>query len=208
MEKKVYSNKSVLDAARDRISMLFDNFDDINVSVSSGKDSTVLYYLCLQEAIKRNRKIIVFFLDQEAEYENSIKIIEQQMDHKNVIPAWYQVPIYMTNSTSYSEYFLYAWGENEKWMREKNKNISIKEIKEEYPKRFYDFFEWYESKNKNAAYLVGLRAEEGIIRYRACTKYEGWNKIKWSTTQNNVNKFYPIYDWTVYDIWKFIFICI
>jgi len=204
---KVYDNtKNVLEAARERISMLFDNFEDINVSISSGKDSTVLYYLTLQEAIKRNRKIIAFFLDQEAEYQASIDIIKISMKHPNVIPAWYQVPILMTNSTSYSEYFLNAWGENEKWIRDKDK-LAIHKIdeKENLPKRFYEFFSWYENKNPNAAYLVGLRAEEGIIRYRAVTKNSGWNGFKWSTISNDVNKFYPIYDFTVYDVWKFIY---
>jgi len=202
---KVYNpNINVLDAARERISMLFDNFETINVSISSGKDSTVQYYLALQEAIKRNRKINVFFLDQEAEYQNSIDIIKISMVHPNVIPQWYQVPLYMTNSTSYSDYFLYAWGEGEQWIRDKDE-IAIKEINEDYPKRFYEFFPWYENKNPNAAYLVGLRAEESITRYRAVTKFDGWNGLKWSTMSGNVKKFYPIYDWSVYDVWKFIY---
>lgn len=202
---KVYNpKKNVYVAATERISFLFDSFETINVSVSSGKDSTVLWHLALQEAIRRDRKIHVFFLDQEAEYKSSIDIIKIQMDHPNVIPFWYQVPCYMTNATSYKDYFLYAWGENEKWMREKDE-MAIKEIDEEYPKRFYEFFPWYESKNKDAAYLVGLRAEEGIIRYRAVTKFPGWNGIKWGTVTNGAKKFYPIYDWTVYDVWKYIY---
>jgi predicted phosphoadenosine phosphosulfate sulfurtransferase len=201
---KLYRNESVLEASRERISMLFDNFETINVSVSSGKDSTVLYHLCLQEAIRRNRKITAFFQDQEAEYENSIVVIRKMMNHPNVIPAWYQVPIFMTNATSYSEYFLYAWGPGEKWMREKDP-IAIHRIEGEYPQRFYDFFEWYENKNPDAAYLVGLRADESITRYRAVTKHGGWNDIKWGTLSGNIKKFYPIYDWTIYDIWKYIY---
>lgn len=201
---KVYKNKNVLIAARERIKLIFDSFKDVSVSVSSGKDSTVLYHLCLQEAIKQKRKIKVFFQDQEAEYKNSIILIKKQMSHKNVIPLWFQVPIYLTNATSYSNYFLYAWGENENWMREKE-DIAIKEIKEKYPKRFYKFFEWFETKNSDSAYLVGLRADEGIMRYRAVTKYLGWNNLKWSTIKGKVNKFYPIYDWTIYDVWKFIY---
>src|SRR3990167_8776273 len=117
---KIYGNQTVLEAARERISMLFDNFEKIHVSISSGKDSTVLYYLALQEAIKRNRKITAFFLDQEAEYAASIDIIRISMKHPNIIPNWFQVPMYMTNATSHSEYFLYAWGEGEQWMRAKD----------------------------------------------------------------------------------------
>lgn len=200
---KTYMLKNVLETARERISMLFDNFETINVSVSSGKDSSVLYHLCLQEAIERDRKIVAFFQDQEAEYENSIKIIKEMMNHPNVVPAWYQVPIYMTNATSYSDYFLYAWGPGEKWMRRKDP-IAIHEIDGEYPKRFYKFFKWYEKKNCDAAYLIGLRADESLTRYRAVTKYPGWNDLQWSSNDGDTNLFYPIYDWTVYDIWKFI----
>ncbi|MDR2913443.1 MAG: phosphoadenosine phosphosulfate reductase family protein [Tannerella sp.] len=202
--KRNYKDKNTLDAARERISFLFDEFETINVSISSGKDSTVLYWLCVQEAVKRNRKIIAFFQDQEAEYQASIDIIKIMMKHPNVIPAWYQVPIYMTNATSSSDYFLYAWGDGEEWIREKDA-VAIHSIDEYYPKRFYKFFDWYEKKNTNAAYLVGLRAEEGITRYRAMTKYTGYNGLRWSTISGDVKKFYPIYDWTVYDVWKFIY---
>lgn len=202
---KIYNpDKNVLIAARERVSMLFDEFETINVSISSGKDSTVLYHLCLQEAKKRDRKIIAFFQDQEAEYNASIDLIKIQMDHPNVIPAWYQVPIYLTNSTSYTDYFLYAWGKGDQWMRAKD-DQAIHEVSEDYPQRFYEFFKWYEQKNVNAAYMVGIRAEEGIIRFRAVTKHVGWNGIRWGTLDGDVKKFYPIYDWTIYDIWKFIY---
>lgn len=196
--------KSVLKAARERVNLIFDNFDDISIAVSAGKDSTCIYHLFLQEAIKRDRKIKVFFQDQEAEYQASIDLIKIMMSHSNVIPQWYQVPIYLTNATSYKDYFLYAWGEGEEWLRDKDP-IAIHHIDEKYPKRFYDFFKWHEKKHPRTAYIVGLRAEEGITRYRAVTKYEGWRKLKWSTITDGVKKFYPIYDWTIYDVWKFIY---
>jgi predicted phosphoadenosine phosphosulfate sulfurtransferase len=204
IKRKFNPEKNVLEAARERIAMIFDHFDKIIVSVSAGKDSTVLYHLCVQEAERRDRKIIAFFLDQEAEYEASIRLMRKLMDHPNVIPHWYQVPIYMTNATSLKDYFLYAWGEGEEWIREKEPH-SIHEIKEDYPQRFYPFFEWYEQKHPDAAHLIGLRTEEGVTRIRAATKYEGWHGLKWSTVANGAARFYPIYDWTIYDVWKFIY---
>lgn len=89
-------------------------------------------------------------------------------------------------------------------MREKDP-IAIQKIEEDYPKRFYKFFKWYEKKNIDAAYLVGLRADEGITRYRAVTKNPGYKNYYWSTDDDGAKMFYPIYDWTVYDIWKFIY---
>jgi predicted phosphoadenosine phosphosulfate sulfurtransferase len=205
LRKKYNNDKNVLQAARERIAYIFDEFEDIQVSVSGGKDSTVLLALVIQEAELRNRKVHVFFLDQEAEYQASIDIIKHQMAHPLVIPEWYQVPIYMTNSTSMTDYFLYAWGEGEKWMRDKDP-ISVHEINEPYKKRFYDFFPFIEKKNPKAAYLVGLRAEEGITRFRAVTKYAGYKGKRWSTiSQTGAARFYPIYDWTWNSIWKFIY---
>ena len=202
---KIYKDIDVLKASRNRISYIFDNFKNINVSISGGKDSTALYYLVLQEAIKRNRKFTAFFLDQEAEYKNTIDIIKIQMINKMVIPNWYQIPIYLTNATSYEDFFLYAWGEKEEWIREKNP-LAITSVEEDYPKRFYNFFEWYEKDKLDTAFLVGLRADESLTRYRATTKFPGYKGLKWSSGNEKTSyKFYPIYDWTIYDVWHFIY---
>jgi len=59
-----YQDQNVLEAAQERIAHVFDEFERVFVSVSSGKDSSVLYYLVMAEAAKRGRKVNVFFLDQ------------------------------------------------------------------------------------------------------------------------------------------------
>ena len=53
---KVGLGKSVLIASQDRISYTFDKFEKIYISLSGGKDSTVMFHLVIAEAIKRNRK--------------------------------------------------------------------------------------------------------------------------------------------------------
>lgn len=197
---------NVLQAAQKRMADVFDHFDDIVVSVSSGKDSTVLYWLALIEAQNRNRKITVFFLDQEAEYRATIELMDSMMRHKSVIPNWYQVPIYMTNATSYTSDLLFAWGDGEQWIREKSP-IAVHSIEGKYPKRFYDFFPWYETQfNSRTAFLVGLRAEESLNRYRAIAKNPGYLDWNWSTAAAKPGscRFYPIYDWGNGDVWKFI----
>jgi predicted phosphoadenosine phosphosulfate sulfurtransferase len=201
-----YFDFSVLEAAQRRISKVFDAFDRIFVSVSSGKDSSCLYHLCLAEAEKRDCMINVFFLDQEAEYQGSIDIMRRMMAHPRVIPHWYQVPCYMTNATSYRQDQLYAWGEGEEWMRPKEE-LAIKSIDGEYPKRFYKFFDWFEQQQTEpTAFLVGLRSKESMNRFRAVTKNPGYNGIPWSTKTKNEKcfRFYPIYDWTFGDVWKYI----
>lgn len=102
----VYGTDSVLEATQKRIEYLFDNYDNIQLSFSGGKDSTVLFHLLNAEAKKRDRKFYVFFLDQEAEYQGTIDMMEWVMRQPNVIPRWYQVPTFMTNSCSQQQVFL------------------------------------------------------------------------------------------------------
>lgn len=201
-----YFEQNVLEAAQERIRTVFDHFERVFVSVSAGKDSTCLYHLALAEAQRRGRPVNVFFLDQEAEYQGSIALMRQMMCHPTVIPHWYQVPLRLTNATSYSTPFLYAWGPGETWMREKEA-IAIQEIGGPYPQRFYPFFDWYEQQQTEpTAFLVGLRSKESLTRFRAVTKNPGYQDIPWSTKTNSAHsfRFYPVYDWTFGDVWKYI----
>ena len=201
---RVYLSSNVLEQAQKRVSLIFDKFSRIIVSISGGKDSTALFWLAVQEASKRNRKIKVFFLDQEAEYQSSIDLIERMMQHPAVNPIWFQVPINLTNATSYSQDMFRCWGEGRTWIREKNP-IAIQRIEEKYPERFYELFSWLEKRNEDTAFLVGLRAEESLNRQKAML-YSGWSNIRWSTKTQGKNtfRFYTIYDWGMGDIWKFI----
>jgi len=202
---RTFLDQNVLEAAQERMAFVFDRFAEVYVSVSGGKDSSVVYRLARDEAERRGRKVNVFFLDQEAEYEATIGIIRDLMVHPAVVPHWYQVPLWLTNATSYTQDMLYAWGEGEEWIRPKEPG-AIHAIDGKYPQRFYDFFEWFEKTHRDAAHLVGLRAEEGINRFRAVTKNPGYDGVPWSTKTKGPGsfKFYPIYDWGMGDVWKFI----
>jgi predicted phosphoadenosine phosphosulfate sulfurtransferase len=201
---KLYLQQNVLDAAQERISLLFDRFEQIVVSVSGGKDSTVLADLCRKEALRRNRTIALFFLDQEAEYQSSVDQVHYLMQLEGVTPYWYQVPLKMTNATSLQVDFLYAWGAGESWMREKDP-IAIHAIDEKYPERFYPFFGWWE-KGQTCS-VVGLRAEESLNRFRTMVKNPGMSDgdkaLTW-TSVGHTTKAYPLYDWTFEDVWHYI----
>ncbi|MFW5760205.1 MAG: phosphoadenosine phosphosulfate reductase family protein [Cyclobacteriaceae bacterium] len=201
---RCYIKKNVVQATIERLNYIFDRYEDIVVSVSGGKDSQLMFELTHQIARERGREFHVYFLDQEAEYQATIDVVKSIMTRDGVIPNWYQVPIYLTNATSQDEEWLYAWGEGEKWMREKDP-LAIHEIKAEYPKRFYKFISWFEKQwGDNAAFLVGLRAEESLNRYRAVIKNPGVDDILWSTAGDTI-KFYPIYDWSFDDVFLYFY---
>lgn len=201
---RVYQEKNVSDAAIERIKFVFDNFKNVVCSISGGKDSTLMTNLAYKVAYENGRELNLFFLDQEAEYQSTIDIIRDAMTKPGIVPHWYQVPIYMTNATSYDQAYLYAWGPGEKWMREKDP-IAIHSIDDDYPRRFYKFMGWFEKQWTDTAFLVGLRAEESMNRYRAMTKNPGFANIMWSTKSGNIVKFYPIYDWAFEDVFHYFY---
>ena len=63
---KYYQDKTVYEAALERIRFLYQEFDDVVVSFSGGKDSTVTLHMTLQVARELNRlPVKVVFLDQQ-----------------------------------------------------------------------------------------------------------------------------------------------
>lgn len=197
---RVYQEQNVLEAMHERLAKIFDNHKRVIVSISSGKDSTLLAHLAQQEAVRRGREIEFFFLDQEAEYQATVEQVRTMMAWENVKPLWYQTPIKMTNACSYNDIHLNAWYDGAEWMRPKEDN-SIHGA-DGAPDRFYPFFRWFEEQNKGAASLIGLRAEE-VMRYRAVTRWPAVPGIPWSSKGHGVIKYYPIYDWTFEDVWKY-----
>lgn len=196
---------NVLEAAKKRISYLFDNYDNIQLSYSGGKDSTVLFHLLNAEAKKRDRKFTVFFLDQEAEYQGTIDMVDWVMRQPNVIPKWYQVPTFMTNACSQQQMFLWAWGEGEEWVRPKS-DISIHRINKRYPKRFYKFVQWasheLQKTDGRSVSVIGLRAEESPSRRFVLFGED--NELNWMRRIHEPHKAYPIIDWSFTDVWKFL----
>lgn len=199
--------RTVLEAARNRVRFVFHEFERVSVSFSGGKDSTCLFYMCLWEAERTGRKFELMFLDQEAEYQATINMVELAMSHPLVTPRWYQVPMRMTNATSHRDLWLRAWEPGAEWVRPKSPN-SIHSIDGEYPDRFHDFFHWLEERDEvPTAHMVGLRIFESMSRQRTMLKANGYKHYAWSTKSSGSSgsyRFYPIWDFQCKDVWKFI----
>lgn len=124
-----YKEQNVFDEALDRIRFVFDECDDIIVSMSGGKDSAVLFELAMIIAKERNRlPLKVFWLDQEAEWQATVDYMKKIMHRPDVKPYWFQIEFDFTNSLSHDNNFLRVWDKNEesKWVHPKDE-ISIKE---------------------------------------------------------------------------------
>lgn len=220
---QVYNrDEDVLTAARRRISFIFDHFEQIQVSISGGKDSTVLAHLVLMEAKRRNRRVGIFFLDEEVVYQSTIEQVEyimEEMAPGHVIPLWLQLEFHLTNATSLTETQFIPWeaGKHKIWMRPK-KSYAIKappwdrstEIVADKNKGFgfYDVFTNFERCYTNTAFLVGLRGTESPNRWRTVSKNPatiGGERVYWATTKGENYSMYPLYDWNFHDVWRYIY---
>ena len=120
---------NVFDEALNRIRMLFDTHDDIIVSMSGGKDSTVVFNLALMVAREKSRlPLKVFWLDQEAEWQHTVDYMNEIFNMPEVEPYWFQIPFDFTNSLSAQSNFLRVFDESceSKWVHKKS-DIAIKE---------------------------------------------------------------------------------
>ena len=207
--KKIFLRENVYDAALNRIRRLFNEFDDVIISSSGGKDSTVIMNLALQVAWEKDRlPMKMVFLDQEAEWQSTIDYHRKAMTDPRIEPLWIQCPFKLFNTTSINEPWLMCWKEGEEWMRDKE-HYSIK--KNVFgTDRFRDVFTHvidYLHPNSSACFIAGVRAEESPRRAIAMTADLTYKEITWGKQLNKKKghyTFYPIYDWSLSDVWKAI----
>lgn len=214
-----YLSETVVEASQRRIRFVFDHFETIIVSVSGGKDSGVLAHLAILEAQRRNRKVGLFFLDEEAMYQSTIDMIEYWMNYapESVNRLWLQVPFSLTSATSYQDSQLLCWepGKSKEWMRQKSEgNIRHKPWAEDQERLrpgykwldFYGVIDNFERCYQGAAFLVGERATESPNRWRSVAKHPveiAGHKIFWATSRGANVLMKPIYDWNFSDVWKY-----
>lgn len=220
MSNKKFLGMSVLEASRDRIKYVFDNFPRIYVSFSGGKDSTVMIHLVMDEAIKRNQKIGVLFVDLEGQYKLTIDHIQKLYDlyADNIEPFWCCLPIALRNAVSQYEPKWTCWepGREADWIRQPPKMaitdtdyFPFYKYNMEFEEFVPEFGKWY-SQKKLTACFVGIRTGESLNRWRTIAGHgiklhgDDGNNINWSNyIGDTLYNAYPIYDWLTEDIWTY-----
>ena len=216
---KVYKDKNVFDASLERIEFAFDNFDNLCVSYSGGKDSTLMIQLVNMIAKKRNRKFDVLFIDMEAQYLMTIEHIKTLKNKLECIRDFYWVclPLSLRNAVSVFEPRWICWekAKKDKWVREMPE-FAINEDNNIFPFFRYamefeefvpEFEKWYqEKKGGMCGSFVGIRCDESLNRFRTIVS-EKKDRLKdkpWTTRNKplkNSYSIYPIYDYRTEDVW-------
>ena len=98
------TGKNVYELAQERLNIIFNDFDNICVSFSGGKDSGVLLNLCI-DYIRRNnlkRKLCVFHIDYEIQYSVTIDYVDRILEASRTCGCVRNLPAAITRKTSLS----------------------------------------------------------------------------------------------------------
>lgn len=218
----IYSPDTVLEAAKKRIRWAFDEFENIMVGVSGGKDSTVVFELALEIAREKDRlPLKVMWLDQEMEWSATVDVVKEMMQHPDVEPYWFQIPFEMESAGSSEVSMKKLWDEDNEadWIRPKDKlAIHVNRLGEKDFYKVLGRIPDYYFPDQHTCTLTGVRCEESPVRFLGLTQDRTYKYITWGrrggwrdsmpkdeqTPLNRNVALHPIYDWGFNDVWKAI----
>lgn len=218
---KVYRYINVYEAAKERLRIIFSEFDRVCVSFSNGKDSGVLLNLAIEVATEMGKlPVHALYIDFEAQYQHAIDYTYRMFNRPEVHGYWVCLPIHLRNAVSQFQPHWLCWDESKRdaWVRDLPNHPSVISdvnyfpffrVGMEFEEFVPEFAKWF-SQGKKTAQVVGIRSDESLNRWRtiASTSKIAYNGHKWTTklfrddpTAPEVYNAYPIYDWSVEDIW-------
>ena len=216
-----YEKQNVYDAFQERMRLIFEEFDNIYVSFSGGKDSGLLLNMTLdfQRKYFPEKKIGVFHQDFEAQYTVTSEYVEKTFERvkDEVEPYWVCLPMATRTALSSYEMYWYPWDDTKKdiWVRpmpQKEYVINLdnnpmttyryRMHQEDLAKQFGRWCRLSHG-NKKTVCLLGMRADESLQRYSGfLNKKYGYKGECWiSRTFKDVWCASPLYDWSTEDVW-------
>lgn len=216
-DKKIILDDNVFNAANKRIEWVFDTFEQVCVSFSGGKDSSVLLHLVAEIARRRKRQVDVLFIDWEVQFQHTIDHVSRlKQQYHDIVNHFYWValPLTTVNGVSQSQPEWMSWENGVEWVRQPPEDAITDHNFfpfYRYGMTFEEFmpeFSRWLAGNKGLITLTGIRADESLNRFLALAsqrKIRYADDKPWTTVSRDGNYCiaYPLYDWKVRDIWIF-----
>ena len=219
--KREYLEQNVYEAFLRRLRFLFEEFDNIYVSFSGGKDSGLLLNLTIdfRNRYYPEKTLGVFHQDFEAQYTVTTEYVERTFERikDQVEPYWVCLPMATRTALSNYEMYWYPWDDTNKedWVRpmpQKEYVVNLEHnVMTTYTYRMpqedlaKQFGRWYRIAHgeKKTVCLLGMRADESLQRYSGfLNKKYGYKNRCWISNQfKDVWCASPLYDWSVNDVW-------
>ncbi len=216
-----YLEQNVYEALQDRLKLIFDEFDNIYVSFSGGKDSGLLLNMVLDYRRKHypDKAIGVFHQDFEAQYTVTTEYVERTFERVKDEAECYWVCLPMATRTALSSYemYWYPWDDKkqELWVRPMPKKKYVINLENNpittYRYRMHQedlakqFGRWYRMSHgdRKTVCLLGMRANESLQRYSGfVNKKYGYHGQCWIGKMfKDVWCASPMYDWSSRDVW-------
>ncbi|MBG9436526.1 DUF3440 domain-containing protein [Enterococcus faecalis] len=220
MRKNLSDN--VYEATQKRLKFIFEEFENIYISFSGGKDSGLLLQLLLdfRDKYYPQKKIGVFHQDFEAQYSATTDYVEEvfsSLTDNKVEKYWVCLPMATRTALSSYEMYWYPWDDKKEdsWVRPMPEHDYVINLNNNIFTNYYykmhqedlakQFGRWYRQihQNRKTICLLGIRADESLQRYSGfVNKKYGYKNKCWITHNfKGVWAASPLYDWTVDDIW-------
>jgi len=210
---------NVYDKTIKRIEGIFNDFDNVLIAFSTGKDSGVMLNLVYDYAKENDllHKLAFYYEDYEANYKYTHEYAERAFAELDVKRKyWLCLPISAACSVSMYEPRWTPWHPDEKdiWVRPMpDYDYVVNYDNCPYPfvvgtKGFdarIQFAEWFGKEYGKTAVLIGIRSDESLTRRAIFTSQHRkmmHKKLRYSKVlDDTLCNFYPIYDWKTSDIW-------
>ena len=180
---KQHLKQNVYEAFLERLKFIFEEFDNIYISFSGGKDSGLLLNLVLdyRDRCFPQKALGVFHQDFEAQYTVTTEYVERTFERikGRVEPYWVCLPMATRTALSSYEMYWYPWDDTRRdaWVREmpqkeyvvnlENNPISTYRYRMHQEDLAKQFGRWYRISHggRKTVCLLGIRADESLQRY-------------------------------------------